>query len=281
MRFTETTVFVKLLAPMDAEESELLAQIDRLAGTIERKKSANAAATKKKDEQKFRADEIRMEAAQKRLADIHFKKGLLFSGSSLTHYEMCQIRAEMHASSWSQEAKATLALPRFQHEGRGEKAVRMMRGLSLVVTQGKRDMDDGEIKWMDNDHGGTQTMQVCRSGTVAVGGFIFSLTDKEKATLDPRIRAAIIEGELQKELLEGRGEAKMPTELLIRLAGFVLPSEVLNDYGDIYAAFNFGYVVVPHTDADDAWSLVSITKGRPRYALRKSYSLKKMLDESA
>ena len=275
MRFTDTKVFTDLLAPLDAEGFELLAQIDQLAGTIERKKAANAVATKKKDMQLFRADEIRLEAAQRKLVRLRAEKIALQTGGSLKHYQICRARAEMNGTFWSPEAEASLVLPRAQHEGWGEKAVRIMRGLPSAVTQEKRDMEDGDVKKIDNGHGGLQTVQVGRCGTAAVHRFIWSLTDQEKASLDPSLQRAILEGELPKELLEGGG---MPAWLLARLAEFVLPGEILSQYGDIYAAFEFGYVVIPQVDADEAWTLVSITKGKPRYALRKAYSLRKLTD---
>jgi len=268
-----------LLARVDAQTSDLQVKIEELAGTIESKKAYNTGLSKSK-QKPTKGDEIALERARKKLLELEEERQEIFNGThhKLTHYAINEIRARMANQNWSPEAQASLSLPRLAHEGWGEKGVRIMRGLPLVVTQDKRDMDDGDIKKLDNGHGGLQTVQVGRCGLVAYLSFIWDLTSVERVTIDPTVAEAIKSGELPKELLESGGA--MPTWLLERLASYIIPSDVIGQYGSIYCAFEFGYVVIPQADADEAWTVVSITKGKPRYALRKSYSIKKMLEES-
>ena len=280
MRFTGTTVFAALLMPLDVDDTKLTALIDQLAGTIEHKKAANALATKKKDIQKYRSDEIKLEAAKKKLIAIREEKRQLFSGESLTHYEICHITAEMRGTCWSERAKAALLLPRKAHEGPGEQSVRIDRGLPLVCTQDKRDMDDGDVKWLDSGKESLQAPKVGKCGVEAAWGFLLGLTDVEKKKIPREVWDYLKTGELPKDLLDGKYETKVPDWMLARLMDYILPSLVIGQYGDIYAAFNFGYLVVPEADADEAWLPIGISQGKPRYRLRREYSLRKMLEES-
>lgn len=279
MRHIATSTCAGFLAQVDAQRSAYEAQINELAGTIESKKSANLTLPKSK-QRPTKADEAKLERLRKELQECEERRRELESGTAreLTHYRICKIRAEMSGTIWTPEAAASLPLPRLHHEGRGEKAVRIMRGLDLVVTQEKRDMEDGDIKWLDNGNNSLQTVQVGRCGLTAYLTFVWNLArDKRVKTVDPVIIRAIKDGELPKELLESPA---MPFWLQEELASNVLPSEIIGQYGDIYCAFNFGYVVIPQADANEAWSFVNITKGKPRYALNKRYSVKKMLEES-
>lgn len=267
------------LARVDAQMSELRVQIEELAGTIESKKLANVGKAKSK-QKPTKGDEIKLGRLQERLQECEEHRRQFEDGTAreLTHYRTCRLRAELNGTLWSPQAKATLELPRLAHEGRGEKAVRTMRGLELVVTQDKRDMEDGDIKWLDNGHSGLQTVQTGRCGLTSYLSFVWDLARSNKVPeIDPVIIEAIKSGEIPKELLEGES---MPSWLLESLVSYILPSDVLGQYGDIYCAFDFGYVVIPQADADEAWSLVSITKGKPRYALNKRYTARKMLEDS-
>lgn len=268
------------LARVDALICDLRVQIEGIAGTIESKKLANVGKSKSR-QKPTKGDEMKLNRLQVRLQEREEHRRQFEDGSAkeLTHYRTCRLRAELNGTLWTSEAAATLSLPRLAHEGRGEKAVRTMRGLELVVTQDKRDMDDGDIKWLDNGHNGLQTVQTGRGGLCAFLNFVWELARSDKASkIDSKIIDAIKCGELPKELLESD---LMPSWLLEDLMCHVLPSDVLGQYGDIYCAFDFGYVVIPEADADEAWSLVSITKGKPRYALNKKYTTKKMLEESS
>lgn len=279
LRHIATSACGEPLARVDASLKDLRVLIEELAGTIESKKIANVGKPKSK-QRPTKGDELKLERLRNQLEDYEEARREFEAGTAkeLTHYRICKIRAELNGTSWSPEAKATLDLPRLAHEGRGEKAVRTMRGLELVVTQDKRDMDDGDIKWLDNGHNGLQTVQTGRGGLCAFLNFVWELARSDRAKdLDLKVVEAIKCGELPKELLEGDA---MPKWLLEDLVFNVMPSTVLGEYGDIYCAFDFGYVVIPQADADEAWSLVSITKGKPRYALNKRYSVKKMLEES-
>ena len=280
MQHTATRTFADLFAPMDARMTELLAQIDELAGTISAKKAANELEVRKTYKHKTKALEDKFERLRKEYEEVREAAGEITGGTSakLTHYTVCKIRAEQDGTTWSKSAEESLKLPRAQHEGWGEKAVRIMRGLPLDVTQGKRDMDDGEIKKLDNGHGGLQTVQVGECGTSALFTFVWDLNDQAKSSVSSEVAAAFKRGEVPKELING---PLMPAWLKAQLLDALKPSKILGQYGDIYCVFEFGYVVIPQADVDDAWELVSVTKGKPRYALKKIYSVKKMLECSA
>ena len=272
-----------LLAPVVAEVSGLQAQIAQLAGTIQGKKDANARATRKKDIQKFAAEEKRLKSLEKKLDEAMELRDRYATGdpATLTHYQIAKIRAELRDTLWTPAAAASLSLPRAQHEGWGEKAVRIMRGLPPVVTQAKRDMDDGDVKKLDTGKNGLQTIQVGLGGLRTYLAFIISETQEGlfyRTDADPSILWAISIGEVTNEIIEGD---LIPRDVRSRLLKAFRPSAILADYGDIYCAFEFGYNVVPAADADEAWTLVSITKGKPRYALTKRYSARKMLEELA
>lgn len=305
MRYIDTEVFRACLAPKDAVVAERRAQVQQLAGTLESKNDANIALITEHESKMHEylqnkaqgikckkplqpkltpicGDGKRYKSLLRHLDEAEQRRNDILSGESLTHYQINHIRAEMAGTTWSPEAHATLNEKRAAHEGWGEKAVRIMRGLPHVVTQEKRDMEDGDIKRLDNGNGGLQSVQVGRCGLTAYLSFVWELASDVKISkyIDRKVVDAIKTGELPKEMLEGPAK-QFPYWLLDRMMSYVLPSDVIGQYGDIYCAYEFGYVVIPQGDADDAWTLISITKGKPRYGLRKAYSLQKMLEESA
>ena len=79
MKFTNTSVFVARLAPMDVEIAEIASQLSQLAGTIEAKKAANALVTKKKDLQKYGNEERSLKTLQKRLQELQDKRHQLYT----------------------------------------------------------------------------------------------------------------------------------------------------------------------------------------------------------
>lgn len=300
MRFIDTTVFGVRFVPKDAAVTELRAQVEQLAGTLESKNAANIALINeydvkmheyllnkaqgikskkpnKPDLMPIVGDGKRYKSLLRHLAEAERRRCEVLSGNDFTHYEIMQMIAEMLGTVWTTEAAMTLNDKRAAHEGRGEKAVRMMRGLPLIVTQEKRDMEDGDVKWLDGG-GSVQCPQVGRCGLTAYIKFVWDLAQDTKISkyINPQIIEAITSGELPHTKLEG-----LPSWLLERIMTYIEPTDILGQYGDIYCAFEFGYVVVPQSDVSDAWTLVGVTKGKPRYSLKRSYSLQKMLELSA
>lgn len=269
--FERTETFRAILAPVDAEIASLQGRHDQLARTIESKKNANAGLSKSKQRPTL-GDENRRSSIAKKLLDVQERKQRLQAGDLITHYQLVRIQAEMNEGIWTPEAAATLDEPRAQHEGRGEKAVHSMLGLPFEAKQTKRDLDDGDVKWMESAQHGLQTIQVGGDGREAYISFIMEECDAgllKRKEIDPSVIAAFRRGEVTKELINS---GLIPADVLQRLLSKLLPSRILCSYGNIYGAFSFGYVMVPADDADQAWSLVSVTKCMPRYALNKAYT---------
>jgi hypothetical protein len=194
--------------------------------------------------------------------------------SYFTSYQLCFVLAEALSQAWTPEEYASLASLRKQGEGPGEKALCMRFGLPLAGPNDKIDlMGRGDVKWLDNGTGGVQLMQVGTCGSEAYcsllleggeAGLFRSLADEQ--------RRLFMRGEVFRSALDS-----MPQAVSDAVKAACRPSKALAGYLDIHCAFQFGFIVVPAAHADDAWELVSITKGRPRYALRRDYVVGQLL----
>lgn len=282
MEHIHTSTCGSLLSPLDAEINKLSEQLIQLARTIEEKEAANVnlCKTKKKP---IKGDTNKLLSTQRqleRLQELHrqIKEG---NSGSFTHYQVLKIRAEQNGWIWTPEAALTLNMPCARHEGPGEKAIRTQFGMSLETTKDKRDLDDGDIKWMESAAGTVDRVSVGVDGQRAYNDFIIELAESgffKRTDVDPEVMLALRRGEVSKELID-RGA--IPEEVMARFNDSFLPSKVLGCYGNIYAVFSFGYNLIPQADADQAWSFLSITKCKPRYVLNKDYSVNKMLEASS
>lgn len=195
-----------------------------------------------------------------------------------TTYLLVQLLSEADNNLWTLKALATIdkkELPR--HVGRGEEAVHLNLGKPFLPSQGKRDLDDGDVKWLDDGAGGVQLVQVGRCGARAWGRFLLATAEAgDMRGLPEDVRDVVATGEVTRELLR-----RLPPSLADGLRQAMASANVLSSYGAIYCAFEFGFVVVPVEDADEAWDFVSVTKQKPRYALRRSYVERRLRDTLA
>lgn len=295
MRFSETKAFGELLARVDAHlnevDREINAQIDELARTIESKKLANASLPKSRHK-KYSNLETRISKLRTKLetekTECEERRKKLLAGTSeeITTYLACKIRAEMRGSEpmtgwiWTPEAEASLALPCKRHEGPAEKAVAIQMGEQPKTSQAKRDRDDGDVKYGESSSGNTQPISPGVEGQCAYNGFIIARAEEgffKREDVDSTLLNAFRRGEVSKKLLESN---LLPVEIQAELKEALKPSTVLGAYGNIYLAFSFGYNLIPVEDADEAWTLLSITKCKPRYVIDRGYVIRKMLEES-
>lgn len=282
--FERTETFAAILAPVDADIADLQGRRDQLARTIENKQNANVGLSKSKQKPTL-ADENRLASLAKKLLELQDERGRLLAGDigCFNHYQLLKIQAEMSGWVWTPEAAATLNDPRAQHEGRGEKALHMVLGREFTPGHAARDLegdDGGDVKWMESlkkEAPGVQPIQVGTSGREGYIDFIMRECDAgmlKRKDVDLETFVAFRRGEVTRKLIDS---GSIPIDVIGRLLARLLPSNILSSYGNVYGAFSFGYVVVPADDADEAWSLISVTKCLPRYALNKAYTHRKVM----
>jgi len=263
MHYRDTVWYTSAVMDLNAEIEDLEAQKSQLAGiksNLRTKTQKNVLLSVKNRLKKRHKWAHKLE-----MGDLSYFKA----------YELIRILAELEGRLWSPAECATLGEPRALHEGPGEKAIKMRLGLTLSSSTG-RDLPNGEIKWLDNGKGSLQAMQVSLCGQKAWGAFIFEQAEAGLFRgLDPTVRQALKDGEVPKRMID-----VLPLNVHRELCMAVLPAKVLAGYGDIYCAFNFGYIVVPADDLN-AWRLTGISKGRPRYALNIDYVVIKLLISSS
>ena len=288
LRHTGTPTYSALLAPVDARIAEIRPQLDELAGTIASKKAANEKETRKTKKQPTVALENRFNGLKEEHEGLQELARQFENGATdkLTNYLICKIRAELRGSAvgpgwaWCPEAERALTLPCLRHEGPGEKSVGIQLGMPMKATHAKKDRDDGDVKWAQGSGNSIQPVTPGISGQIAWNEFMITMAERgffKRTDVDPEVLVAFRRGEVPKNIFD---QNLIPADTLEVFNPLFRPSVVLGSYGNLYLGFNFGYNLIPQADADEAWALLSITKCKPRYVLKREYSLRKMFEES-
>jgi hypothetical protein len=173
------------------------------------------------------------------------------------------------ASTWSKELAA--------HEGRGEKALRLRHGLSLVPSTEDCDitLGDGtriEVKNLQGRSGdgkfNIQDIQTGKTGRKVYARWMVQQAEIGRFKgLSEQLRDAIFTGEL------GRGSVYglLPDDVMVDLLEVLRPHNVLGSYDAIVGTTRFGSITIPRADFDEAWILDTVTKMGPKYSLKRDY----------
>lgn len=275
MKYIDTNLFVNLLAPMDAAIVELEFQYRQLARTIEEKKLANAELSKSKqkstvkNETSLRKIEKDIEIAKQKRLDLYRLK--------LKPIELVTMLMECDGTLWTPEEALEWGKELANQEGRGEKGLRIRHNLPQVSTTQDVDLPEinEEVKCIESASGGSlQTIRPGTHGNKIYSAWMFLSAELGAfKNLSTEHRDAIMFGELLRSMLYGSLPAKFKNEIHELLK----PSNVLGHYNAVNAVTKCGFIRVPREDFNSAWSLVSITKGGPKYELKTSYIVERLV----
>lgn len=171
--------------------------------------------------------------------------------------------AELRGTLWTAHERRLLARPRSAFEGKGERSLRSRLGIAQQTTQGSHDLPDGgEVKFVELDR--APTIRISAVGKRAYGraarALVRNLPDEafDEATWDCVSAGELCASKLQAPAMEA-------------LRRSLAPELVMSSYTSLYMAFEQGFVNVPQADFEHAWTLLRVSQGDPRYALRRDY----------
>jgi hypothetical protein len=276
--FNETPTYVAAVQRYEADVAKVVAELEEAKALAKsfppkkRKQPANPdaiAARKRRDNLKAKLDTRK--GKLKRLQDLKLSLWYLVEFLSAADGELWTTE---QAESWSKELAA--------HEGRGEKALRIRYGITQVPhnedcdiiradgtkeevknLQGRTNKGLFNIQDIQTGHHGRKTYTRWM-GVNAEAGLFKGLNDD--------LRDAIFSGEVPQSLLY----RVLPENIRSALHEVLKPSNVLGYYDRMIGTTRFGSITIPKADFDAAWSLKTVTKSGPKYALRRQYVMDRL-----
>jgi hypothetical protein len=275
--FTQAPAFISVIVPMDAEILRLHDEVERLARTIGSKQEMNVGRSKSR-QIPTRADERSLERAQRALDDLESRRSGMVAAEPealkcFNLEELVGLVAHTRESDprlggiFSNEERTMNCshAPVMAYEGRWEREIRIRLGLDPTPTLDHNDTPYGEVKFV-----GKECLLSSRQGGRKHWGRLFRTLARTwtEDQLSAETWSFLEEGEVS----VNKVYVSFDPSLRSQIQQSLVPSVVLGAYNvGIFCAVDAGYIHVPASDYDLAFSLYSITRFEPKYRLRREY----------
>jgi hypothetical protein len=276
--YTQTPTYIALVKRLEADVEKVQSELNELKAFLKtvKPRRRKEAADPEVEAKRKRRDSLsgRLKTRANKLVRLSDLKTSLWYMVEFLSAATGELWTEEQADSWSKELAA--------HEGRGEKALRMRYGISLVPSTDDCDiiLADGSRIEVKNLQGraGDGKFNVNDIQTGKTGRKIYARWMAQQAEagrfrgLSDHLRDAIFTGEL------GRGTVYgvLPKDIYDDLLEVLRPHNVLGSYDAIVGTTRFGSITIPKADFDAAWVLETVTKMGPKYALRRGYIVNRL-----
>lgn len=268
MRHTQSTVFQAML---EKRKLQLEAALAQKATLLEIKKKDRSA-----EDQRILLNQLpnRLKTLKKRVIDLeslNVPTWDLVHILSSTSSEGCGVWTAAEQQLWHK----SLAI----HEGRGEASLRCRFNLQPGSSTGECDIPELNLEVKNiqaRSANGQYTIVSIQAGKAGRHGYsMWMMSAAEQGLflkLPNELRLALGSGELG----PGVVYKTLPSDTSSSLLETLKPSKVFGTMNVALTTVN-GYITVPSADLDEAFSMQCITKCSPKFMLKRSYVLSKLL----
>lgn len=205
----------------------------------------------------------------------------------LPKWELLHILMDAEGTFWTPDECVTWGKQLAAHEGRGEAALRSRLGLPPDLTTQACDLvryDNGvrvlyeEVKNLQGRRADgsfqVQEIQIGKHGRHAYCMWMMSRAEAgEFMNLSNDLRESIGIGEIGRPKLKDQ----LPNKLRDDIFQALMPSVVLGTWDAVIGTTRYGFIRIPRLDCDKAWDLYNVTKGSPKYVIKKDYIKARLL----
>lgn len=223
-------------------------------------------------------------AAKARLKTKLLQSGRMrdLSTSYFTMWQLVHLLADAEGTLWTPEEAALWNLEVQTYEGRGEKSLRhrYRDSVSQVASQGSCDLKEinEEIKNWQGDASlpgdgpvCKRTIQSIRAGKAGKNAYARLhreiVRQHDDAEMPMELWDALAVGELSPRKLH----KDLPHGIKLNIQYYLSPSIIMGGYDAVNGVSELGFLRIPRSDYNSAFSLTCITQMGPKYDLRKNY----------